>query len=443
MVEWSRARLPTRELPALRADARPFGASHASGALGPLPDETDRTAYFAPDELVLKDFSLTLRQVASADGTRAVTGATACLEIGIHFALDKGDWYAPAEPWRATLAHDPRGGRPWAFQPLPHFGLSVAIELPPGTAVSEPAIRTSRLSGTALISIELSAAAARAWQAALLEQAGHSLPGTVRARVSHLHFREAHLQAQSGVLDTPLGKLLGQRGVADIRYVDADKSIRGRVAVIGCELVDETHLMLRPDVGQETRGKLAPGGGYLEASVEGQNPETLHFDWAAQVQFGVPGWPDVSVRGRLDRGNGWVEVLKPESWLTGYTFVALAVNTAGVVEPKAEGGVQIAVTHTRPGADPPSMRSVFYASYFRPLEMLAPCDPTQTPGPLAVSIFRTSNHSQSQLDRTMRVDESAMVILVGPDGTLSAFTSADPASQAPAAIETLQCLAFR
>ena len=145
----------------------------------------------------------------------------------------------------------------------------------------------------------------------------------------------------------------------------------------------------------------------------------------------------------LDRGNGWVKVLKPESWLTGYAFVAMAVNAAGVVEPKAEGGVQIAVTQTRPGADQPSMRSVFYAGFFRPVEMLAPCDPTQTPVPLAVSIFWTGDHSQSQLDRTMRIDESAMVILVGPDGTLSAFTSSEPAGQAPAVIETLQCLALR
>jgi hypothetical protein len=95
-----------------------------------------------------------------------------------------------------------------------------------------------------------------------------------------------------------------------------------------------------------------PPGGEIEASVTTQSVSAVSVAWKTNVAFAPASWPPMPASGLLNSANIWTDMLKPDSWITTFTFMAIPVDSQGKAQNIATIGAdyhaQGAVNFTAP-----------------------------------------------------------------------------------------------
>lgn len=82
----------------------------------------------------------------------------------------------------------------------------------------------------------------------------------------------------------------------DLRYIDPQQTVPGRVVVVTNDLVEQMTVALRPDQGQApTSQTFGREGGQVEVFVITQDVASVEIDWSAQVAFTPTGWSSIPV----------------------------------------------------------------------------------------------------------------------------------------------------
>lgn len=428
------------------------------------PDYTNGIVYVAPRHVALLDFSLTVRRDLRADGSIAISGASAVFSITVHearpleeVAILRQHWAtaikarpqqleAVDEPLRRDLAgvKVDRIQRDWSYQPEPRRGLTVSLELPPGVAASPPLVVTSALAGVATVAVELTEQGALSWRAALEQGDGGSVPGVLHVDTSVPAVDEVALRLDRRTLDTSVGSLLAGRGQADIHYVDPQLTVQGRLLVITSEFVARSTVGVRPNQGQPPVSQVfEAAGGQLEVSVTTQDVPAVVMDWSAQVSFTPLGWPAVPAAGRLDASNVWTDIIKPESWCASYLVMAIPVDDRGqatTLEPGSPSELQGVLNFTAPYVGNGLLNNSFHAPYLSPVNVALPRYPGQPFGELVLTVFATRNGRGGTISRRLAEDELNVVVLVHPDAHVEIRTPRDQLPEVSTAAEQLDLL---
>ena len=439
--QWNRGPIPRRELPIYHTEPT---IDLDSTVL--YPDQTADIVWFTPTRLDLFDFSLTVRREQRPDGSVAVTGGSAILSVSAYSGAGFERTVADSGRWTRLVAN-PRGATAaWAAWPAPQYGLGLSLELPPGVAAAPPLITESPLAGSATIAVELTESGVLTWRAALEANAGATVPGVVRASTTApwLDVTSTSLEAATHTLDTPLGTLLAGRGAADIVQIDPQQTVRAQLVVIGSQLVTGTTVALRPGEGQAPSSAVfGPTGGRAGVAITTQHPNDVGVDWTSEVAFTPMGWPLVRASGRLDAENGWISMMKPESWCVGYLLVVVPVDAAGKAVPAASlpgDRAQGVLNFTAPYVSE-VLSTAFEAEYARPVSVALPRYPDEPFGDLVLTVFTTRQGKSGQASRRLGANDVTVVVTVHPDGHVVLHTGNDAVPESSAAANILSMLA--
>lgn len=408
--------------------------------------------WLAPDALTLTDFTLTVRREVRPDGAIAISGGSALVSVSVYFGAGGPHTFAGNRNWHTAVldaVRDSRspfgdiGGAPThAVQPATLSGLTVDLRLPAGVASAPPSVTVSPLAGAATIAVELTEAGTLAWQSALKEGGGHTIPGTVHASASVPTVNSANPFGDIDIrrLDTPLGTLLAARGAADIHEIDPQQTLSATVVVVGSQLVTSSTIALRPSGGQApTSAVFGPQGGRTDVTVVTQHPEDSAVDWRAEVAFTPTRWPTVPASGRLDGASGWITIVKPESWCVGYMLAVVPVDAAGRPVPAASRAgdrVQGVLNFTAPYVETGLLSTAFEAEYSRPTSFVLPRYPDRPFGDLVLSVFATCGGRTGQASRRLGADDVVVTALVHPDGRVELHTASDSLPEASFGLST-------
>jgi hypothetical protein len=437
---WTRDRVPIRPLsPVDRAESIVVGRH----VIQPYPHEG--TAYIGALQASLLNFSLTIYRQALPDRGVAITGGMAVLSISTYVTMDLVMMAGRRIEWNAALQRGNFAGREWSYRAETRRGLDVSLELPDGVAKASPAITTSPAAGAATIRIELTENGALAWKAALEQGAAATIPGVVHITTSGLAAAGAAMRIDSRSLDTSIGELLATRGASDIRYVDPQQTVIGKLIVVTNDLVEKITIALRPNRGlAPASSTFGPEGGVLEVPVTTQDVQSVAFDWTTQVAFTPAGWPPVPASGQLNASNSWTEMLKPDSWIATYTLMVIPVDAHGQAQPlEAAGGttqLQVVLNFTAPYVANGLLNSSFEAEYLRPFNMALPRYPGQPFGDVVLTMFATRGGVGGMKSRKLAAEELNIVALVYPDGRVEMRTSFDALPEHSSAADVLRLM---
>ncbi|GAA3393303.1 hypothetical protein GCM10020369_58330 [Cryptosporangium minutisporangium] len=379
--------------------------------------------------LSLRTFSLTVQKVLSADGSIRVCGATAVFVVSAYAEETLDELARNQQSWLTDLSRRTAIDNSWTFVPETRASLTITLELPPGVAVGESSIAASAIAGTAIVIVELTEVAALTWMNALQQGAGSTLPGVFRVSATTPRFTTQGFGLEPRRLDTPVGVLLAARGPADIRVIDPQQTVSGRVVVMGSALVGTTTLTIRPNQGgSPVSAALGPGGGDLVLSVTSATPQSVTMGWTAEVGFTPPGWPVVPTTGSLDAARGWNTILKPEAWCVSYLLFPVAVD--GVGRPQAANAQEIRVqgilSYSAPYISGGHLTSAFNLPIATPLNVLLPRYPDQPFGQPVLNVIATRNGFSGMASKTLGPDDVVLAILIHPNGQPEVRSSTDP-----------------
>jgi hypothetical protein len=437
---WTRDRIPIRTMPPIESAA---AVRVDRFVIQPHPREG--IVYVAPLEASLLNFSLTVRRSVLPDRGVAITGGSASFTISTYATEPLTSIARRRNDWNAALTRNAMGDREWSFRAQPRGGLSISLELPDGVAAAAPLIATSPLAGVATVSVELTESGTLMWKSALEQGAGASIAGILHISSSSLAADGIVMRVDRRSLDTPLGTLLAGRGAADIRTVDPQQTVVGKLIVVTNDLVQKITVGLRPNAG------LAPAtdtfgseGGVLEVPVSTADVDSVAIDWTTQVTFAPLGWPPVPASGRLSSSNTWTDMIKPDSWIATYTLMVIPVDDRGHAQPldAAAGTTQLqgVLNFTAPYVSNGLLNSSFEAEYLRPFNMALPRYPGQPFGDVVLTVFATRNGVGGMKSRKLQADEVNAVVLVYPDGRVDIRTGLDALPESSSAAGVLRMM---
>ena len=439
---WTRDRIPIRTMTPIEAAAAPVRVDRY--VIQPHPREG--VAYVAVIEPSLLNFSLTVRRTVLPDRSIAVTGGSASFTISSYAAEPLDSVARRRTDWNLALKRNNLGDRDWSFRAEPRGGLSISLELPHGVAASAPLIATSALAGVATVSVELTETGTLMWKSALEQAGGSSIAGVLHVSASSLAADGIVMRVDRRTVDTPLGTLLAGRGAADMRFVDPQQTVVGKLIVVTNDLVEKIAVGLRPNAG------LAPAtdtfgreGGVLEVPVTAANLESVTIDWTTQVTFAPMGWPIVPASGRLSSSNTWTDMIKPDSWIATYTLMVIPVDERGHAQKLDAGAgatqLQGVLNFTAPYVSNGLLNSSFEAEYLRPFNMALPRYPGEPFGTVVLTVFATRNGVGGMKSRKLQAEEVNVVVLVYPDGRVEIRTGLDALPESSSASGILRMMA--
>jgi hypothetical protein len=416
---------------------------------------TDNVAFVTAGEPTLLDFSLTLHRSELPDHNVAITGASAFFSIGVDLTGNVEKIARLQTDWTDALRRADLGGRHgdfgdpvWKFLPEQARArrITASLELPAGATASDPLVSVSPAAGVVSITVDLTESTALAWKAALEQGGVATIPGIAHIRVTSFIYRGSTLSPTTQVLDTPLGSLLAGRGAADIRTIDPQQTIQGKLIVVTNDLVERFTVALKPSQGQApTNQVFGPEGGQIEVAVTAQDLSTVTIDWSAQVAFKPLGWPPVPASGQLNAQNIWTDLIKPDSWVATYTFMAIPVDDKGQAQQPAAAGpnphTQGVLNFTAPYVANGLINSSFMADYNSPVTIALPRFPGEPFGDLVLTVFATRNDVGGNLSRKLAPDELNVVALIYPDGHVQIITNSDALPETSAASDVLRLMA--
>jgi hypothetical protein len=438
---WSRDRLPIQVLTAVEPDAITVSVDR----FVLRPSAGQGIIYVAPSEVSLVDFSLTLRRSVLPDRSLAITGGSAVFTITVDdpqgietLALERHAWHA------ALKSHDVVADT-WSFRPEPRRGLTVSLELPLGVAAAPPLIVAAPMAGVATVAVELTEIGALVWKAALEQGTGATVPGIFHVTTSAPAVDHFAIRLERRSLETTVGRLLAGRSAADIRYVDPQQTVRGRLIVVTSDFVEQSAVAVRPNQGEAPTGQvLGPAGGQVEVSVTTQDVGSVAMAWSAQVAFTPLGWPPIPVSGVLEAANIWTEMIKPEAWFASYLIMAVPVDGRGQAQSTASeppADLQGALNFTAPYVANGLLNAAFRADYLHPVNVALPRYPNQPFGDLVLTMFAARNGKGGTASRRLKADELHVVVLVHPDARIEIRTSSDALAEVSTAAGILDVLA--
>lgn len=435
---WSKDRLPILELAPVQAVAKPITVDKYTI----LPYVDERIAYVAPSEVSLQSFSLVLRRTVMSDGSIRITGGSASFSITTYASNGLEIMAKNRSNWTMALKQNNLGERDWVYLPEKRQGLSVWLELPPGVAASEPLILTSPIASVCNISVELTENGALTWKAALEQAAGSTIAGIVHVSSNSVGVQNVAFRLDRRSLDTTLGILFAGRSAADIRYIDPQQTVPGKVVVVTNDLVQQMVVSLRPSQGQAPANQtFGREGGVVEVNVTTQDVASVTINWSTQATFTPMGWPSIPASGVLNSGNGWTDMIKPDSWLVNYLLMAIPVNSQGQAEPADSAvttpPIQGVLNFTAPYVANGLLNSTFLTGYLRPINVALPRYPGQPFGDVVLTIFSTRNGVGGMKSRKLSADDLNIVVLVYPDAHVEIRTGSDALAERSAASEVL------
>lgn len=439
--QWSHDRLPVQVMTPIQAMVTPI----AVDKFIILPYLNENIVYVAPSEASLLDFSLTLRRSVLPDRGLAISGGSAFFSISAYAPHGMESISLLRNNWDVALKQNNLGNREWSYLPEQRRGLSVSLELPPGVAASAPLIFTSPIAGVATITVELTESGALMWKAALEQVAGSTIAGIFRVSSNSLGISGVNMRFDRRSLDTTVGNLLTNRGTEDIRYIDPQQTIQGKLIVVTNDLVEQLIVAMQPSQGQApTSQTFGSEGGQIEISVSTQDVASVAIDWSTQVAFIPLGWPPIPTSGRLTSANIWTDMIKPDSWIANYTLMAIPVDDRGQAQTTDAAGVtpltQGVLNFTAPYVANGLLNSTFQAEYFRPINIALPRFPGQPFGSLILSIFATRNGVGGTRSRKLNSEELNVVVLIYPDARVEIQTSLDALAELSSGAEILRLM---
>jgi hypothetical protein len=437
---WTRDRVPIQPLAPIET-----GRAVIVDRYEIQPHPHDDIMYVGALQASLAGFSLTIHRQVQADRSVAITGGSAMLTVSAYVPHGLLSMVRQRESWNAALSTQRGGERHWIYRATPRRGLLVSLELPDGIASVAPTVSTSAAGGTASIIIELTERGALSWKAALEHGSAATIAGIVHMKAKTISDGGGVMQVETTVLDTSLGELLAGRSAADIRYVDPQQTVVGKLIVVTNDLVEKVTVSLRP------KGDLAPAnstfgpeGGILEVPVTTQDVDSVSLDWTTQVAFTPLGWPPIPASGQLSAANTWTDMIKPDSWVALYTLMVIPVDAQGEAQrlEDATGTTQLqaVLNFTAPYVANGLLNSSFQAEYLQPFTMALPRYPGQPFGDVVLTVFATRGGVGGMKSRKLRADEFSIVALVFPDGRVELRTGFDALPEDSSAADVLRLM---
>lgn len=435
---WSKDYLPVMELTPINVVEKPIVVDQYYI----LPNPYLNVAYVAPTEVSLSSFSLVLRRSVLPNRGLAITGGSASFSISTYGAYNLKAYTMLRKNWDVALRKTYVGERLWSYQPEQRKGLSVSVELPPGIAASEPLILSSPLAGVCDITIELTEIGALTWKAALEQGVGSTLAGIFHVSTHSLAVDGVDMRFDRKQLDTTIGRLLANRSAADIRYIDPQQTVQGKLVIVTNDLVERMTVSMQPNQGLAPESQtFGPEGGQVEVSISTQDVASVVIDWTAEVAFIAPGWPPIQASGRMNSANGWTDMIKPDSWIVNYLLMAIPVDNQGKVQAINAAGtttqLQGVLNFTAPYVTNGLLNSSFAAEYLLPINIALPRYPGQPFGDVVLTIFATRDGVGGMKSRKLNADEVNLVALIYPDARVEIRSSLDALSELSAASEIL------
>lgn len=397
----------------------------------PIPILPQQRAFFALATPNLLDLSLTVQATVQPDRSIRITGGTAILTVGVYVQEQMATIERYQTEWAAALTQAGYGRAIWKFLPVNLRNVQVSLELPTGHAVSPPQTSTNPGAGTATCIIELSEVGVMAWKTALEQRNGGAIPGICHLTVSYYGQPMHKLGIREERLSAPLGSLLVQRGPDDIHVINPQQTVEAKLLAIGHDLVQSVALTLRPNVGQAPEAQVFDqNGGQVNLAITTQQVAQVEVDWNAQVTFKSTGWPVIPASGKLTSTNGWVEVIKPDSWIASYTFMAVLVDAQGNPVPLSTAGsnyhVNGVLTFTAPYIPVTNILvAPFDLSNQMPVSVALPRFPGQPFGELVLNMFATRDGQASTQTRKLTPTELSVVMIIRPNAQIEIRTAND------------------
>lgn len=287
-------------------------------------------AFFATTTPRLLDCSLAVQAIVQQDGSVRITGGTAVLSLGVYAQEDLAAIARNQSLWTLALTRAGYGVRPWLFQPVNLRDLQAALELPEGHVIGAPRLSIDVGAGTATLIIDLTETGVLVWKEALEQHTGNSIPGLCRLTASYYGQLPDRVVARDFNMSAPLGKLLKQCGPDRVRQFNPQQTVKANLIVAGHDLLDRVVITMQPDFGQApyTQG-FGRDGGQVEMTITTQNLDAVTINWQAQVIWKTPGWPVIPAAGKFSTNDGWATIIKPDSWISRITVMALLVDFQG------------------------------------------------------------------------------------------------------------------
>jgi hypothetical protein len=276
----------------------------------------------------------------------------------------------------------------------------------------------------------LTEGAALLWRDALAARVPATIPGVVRVTASYLGRTEDGVTSVRQPMAVAVGQLLAGRGPESVRAVFPQQTVAARLTVVGTDLLESVTVGLTPSHGQAPASQaFGPAGGTVDLSVTTQDPAAVTVDWTARVAYQSAGWPVLPAAGRLGAANGWVDLVKPDSWLAAVTVMAVLVDDRGKAVPlgevRGEHHVQGVFTFTAPYVTTGALVTPFDAANQVPVVSVIPQYPGQPPGELLLNMFATRDGRAGTATRRLGPAERVAIALIQPDARVEVRTSED------------------
>lgn len=403
-------------------------------------------AFFALAVPQLLNFSLTAQVTVQVDNSIKLTGGTAILTVGVYAQDELQLVENNRQAWTGALSQAGYTNRIWKFIPQNLRNLQAALDLPPEHKGGGPQISTNTNAGTATFVILLSEAGVLVWKSALEQRNGSSIPGICRLAASYYGRAQNQVNAKDQALDVPLGQLLVNRGPQDVHTINPQEAVESTLLVIGNDFIQNVAVTLHPSVGQAPETQVfGQAGGQIKISITTQDVGSVEVDWTAQVTFTPTGWPVIPDSGKLSATEGWTKIVKPDSWIATYAFMAILVDNDGKPVPISSAGTNYHVNGVMTFTAPylaNLLRSSFDASHQLPLTIALPRFPGQPFGDLVLNVFATRDGLANTQSRKISATESYIVAMIHPDAQIDIKTSADALSELSMESEMVALLAM-
>lgn len=403
-----------------------------------LPIPT-RQAFFARNTPRLLSLEVTVESRVEQGGAVRISGGNAVFVVSIYAEEGPNAAERLREEWIAALEQAGVGGKfVWKFLPIALRDLQASVEIPAQHLAGPPQVSVSSADGTATFVVSLSEAGVMLWKTALEQSNGGSIPGVCRLTASYFVQGARQVVARTQELSAALGTLFAGQGPDSLTVINPQQMVVGRLVVSGHDLIQRVVVSTQPNTGQAPADQVFDqSGGQLDVTVTTQDVTALQMDWVARVTFKPSGWPVISESGTLNSADGWATVIKPDSWVSQYTFMALLVDDAGNPVALSEAGdnyhVNGVLTFTAPYIPATGVLvSPFDLANQRPVNVALPRFPGQPFGDLLVNLFVTRGGKAATLTRRLAAAELAVVLKVFPDARLEMITGADALEESSA-----------
>lgn len=405
-----------------------------------------RQAFFIQAVPRLLDMSLTIRSTIQADGSIRITGGSVVMMVSSYAQDNVEVAERLRDSWATALVQAGYSGYLWKFSPVNIRSLGASLDLPAGHAAAPPEVSVNAGAGTATFVIELTEAGVLAWKTALEQRNGTSIPGICTLSGSYYVHADNRINTRDQKMSAGLGTLLASCGPETIRAINPQQTVDARVVVAGHELIQNVAISLRPNLGQAPAEEIFDrAGGQVSLSVTTQDVDSVEVDWSAQVTFASTSWPVIPTSGTLSKSSGWVEIVKPDSWVATYTIIAMLVDAAGKPVPMNEAGANYHVNgvlnFTAPYIPHTNILvSPFDLSNQAPLSVALPRFPGQPFGDLVLTLFATRNGIAGTQTRKLSPTELAVIVMIYPNATIEIKTANDSLPELSAASDILGML---